>query len=417
MEFAARYQDGLVADVRDVHCVIDLAAEPVMLVLLDRGSREIVDRWSAEDVYLLHTRALELRIGNARKPPGARLAVSGIADMKGALGVLPGLAKGQRTDLWRQLRIIVPATLALAAVIVAYLYGIPLVADRLAAIVPPSWEEKVGAAAAAQIEASMTGGKGYEVCDPDPGSAANRAIARFTDAAFAGLSSPFHPTVTVIRSDIPNAFALPGGQVYYLSALIDASRTPDEFAGVLAHELGHVYYRHGMQSLIANAGTGLLVGFVLGDMTGLSVAGAVGSALIDNRFSRQSEAQADAFAADTAHRLGFSLHGLVDLLERVAQDDQFTRALALFSNHPLTDDRRRALEVLDASGAATTPAFTDAEWAAIRGMCGPPPAPAPATSAGPATPSPAEGGASGEPAPAPSSAPATWAPSSDPASP
>jgi Zn-dependent protease with chaperone function len=375
MEFSARYQDGLVAEVRDVHSVIDLAAEPVMLVVLDGTSREIIDRWPADEVYLLHTRPLELRIGNRRKPSGARLSVTGIADMQSALGVLPALRKDQRTDGWKQLRIIALATVALAAVIVAYLFGIPLIADRLAGVIPPSWETKVGDTAAAQIERTMTGGKGFIACDPDPNSPANTAIARFATAAFDGLGSPFQPIVTVVRSPVPNAFALPGGRAYYLSSMIEAERTQDEFAGVLAHELGHVYYRHGLQSLIASSSTGLLVGFVLGDMTGLSVAGAVGSALIDNRFSRQDEAQADAFAAQTAHKLGFGITGLSDLLQRVASDDAFSRALALFANHPLTDERRKALQTMSNLSSSGTPFFTDAEWSAIRNMC--PPAPPP----------------------------------------
>jgi predicted Zn-dependent protease len=249
-----------------------------------------------------------------------------------------------------------------------------LLADRLVAYFPPEWEIKIGATAAAQIEASMTEGKGYTICDTNPNSVGNRAIARFTEAAFAGLNSPFRPSVTVIRSDIPNAFALPGGQAYYLSSLIQASRSPDEFAGVLAHELGHVYYRHGMQTLIATSTTGLLVGFVLGDMTGLSVAGAIGSSLIDNRFSRQAEAQADDFAGKTAQRLGFSSKGLAELLDRVAKDDAFSKALALFSNHPLTDERRAALEAFE-NAPGLKPAFTDAEWRAIKDMCPPPPPP------------------------------------------
>lgn len=375
MEFAARYQDGLVANVRDAHCVIDLAAEPIALVVLDRTSRDIVDRWPAEDVYLLHTRSLELRMGNRRKPPGARISVTGIEDMRAALKVLPDLRNDQRADLWRQLRILVLATAALASVVFAYIFGIPLIADRLATVVPPAWESRIGETAALQIERSMTGGKGFEVCDADPNSVANSAIARFVTAVFDPLGSPFQPTVTVVRSKTPNAFALPGGRTYYLSSLIDAEQTPDEFAGVLAHELGHVYYRHGMQSLIANSATGLLVGFVLGDMTGLSVAGAVGSALIDNGFSRQDEAQADQFAGQTAHRLGFGIKGLGDLLQRVAADDNFSRAFALFSNHPLTDERRRALEAMSNLDTAGTSFFTDAEWSAIRSMCGPPPVP------------------------------------------
>ena len=375
MEFAARYTDGLAADVRDVLCVIDLAADPVALVILDAQSREVIDRWPALDVYLLHSRMMELRIANRQKPSGARLALTGINDMRSALNLLPQLAQRQRADGWAQFRILTLATVALASVIVAYLYGIPLLADRLVAYVPPSWEIKIGDTAATQIEASMTKGKGYVLCDADPNSVANLAIARFVTNVFDGLGSPFTPRVTVVRSNIPNAFALPGGRAYYLSTLIQAARTPEEFAGVLAHELGHVYYRHGMETLISTSATGLLVGFVLGDMTGISVAGAVGTSLIDNRFSRRAEAQADRFAAETAARLGYSSKGLADLLERVAQDDAFSRALALFSNHPLTDERRAALEALEAPTANPKPIFTDIEWQAIRDMCPPPPPP------------------------------------------
>ena len=375
MEFAAKYQDGVVAEIRDVICIIDLASDPVMLAILDAGTREIIDRWPAEQSYLLHTRMMELRLANRERPTGARLGVTGIEPMRTALSVLPSLAKHQRADGWKQISTLGLATAALFSVIVAYLFGIPLLADRLVTVFPPEWEIKIGDTAARQIEASLTEGKGYAICETNPNSIANKAIARFTAAAFAGLNSPFTPDVTVIQSDTPNAFALPGGKAYYLSSLIQASRDPDEFAGVLAHELGHVYYRHGMQTLIATSSTGLLVGFVLGDMTGLSVAGAIGSSLIDNRFSRQAEAQADDFAGKTAQRLNFSPAGLVDLLDRVAGDDEFSRALALFSNHPLTDERRRALEAFDIDAPGLKPAFTAEEWQAIKDMCPLPPLP------------------------------------------
>lgn len=374
MEFLARYQNGQVGDVRDVICIIDLASDPVMLAVVDATSREIIDRWPADECYLLHSRMMELRIANRARPAGARLSATGIENMKAALNVLP-LTQRQRTDNWRQVRILTLATAALVSVIVAYLFGIPLLADRLVAFFPPEWEMKIGATADAQIEASLTEGKGYVICETNPESVANKAITRFTNEAFAGLNSPFSPTVTVIRSTVPNAFALPGGRTYYLSSLIQASRSADEFAGVLAHELGHVYHRHGMQTLISTSTTGLLVGFVLGDLTGLSVAGAIGASLIDNRFSRQSEAQADSFAATTAQRLGFSPAGLVDLLDRVAKDDAFSKALALFASHPLTEERRKALEAFDTKAPGTKAAFKAEEWQAIRDMCRPPPPP------------------------------------------
>jgi Zn-dependent protease with chaperone function len=394
MEFFARYQDGGIAELRDVVCIVDLAAIPVTLVILDARTRAAVDVWVAFDVFARPARALELRLGSVGKAPGARLSVTGVENMRNARRLLPSLRHHQRHDFWKQVQIGVLATFALLSVIVAYVYGVPLLAERLVGLVPPDWEKRLGDSAAGQIEIALTDGKGFEICDTDANSMANRAISRFVDDAFAGLRSPFTPNVTVVRSDIPNAFALPGGQAYYLSALLDASQTPEEFAGVLSHELGHVYYRHAMETLISTSATGLLVGFILGDLTGISIPAAIGSALIDNRFSRNAERQADSFAAATAQRLGYSPAGLFDLLDRVAKDDAFGRALALFSNHPLTDERRAALEVLDAPVLNSRPPFSTSEWAAIKAMC---PAPPPAE----------------EPAPAPSLEP----PATEPASP
>ncbi|MCS6761462.1 MAG: M48 family metalloprotease [Candidatus Devosia symbiotica] len=88
---------------------------------------------------------------------------------------------------------------------------------------------------------------GLDICDPDPDSLANRALARFSQAAMADTSLPFSLDINVIRSEIPNTFALPGGQMFFLSALLDQAESPDKFAGVLAHEISHVAHRHGME--------------------------------------------------------------------------------------------------------------------------------------------------------------------------
>ena len=116
--------------------------------------------------------------------------------------------------------------------------------------------------------------------------------------------------------------------------------------------------------MISTAGTGALIGFILGDMTGLSVAAGLGATLIDSRFSRVSELEADRYAASVAQRLDFNPAGLADLIGR---------ALALFSTHPLTEDRKAALEILAAERpAGLEPPFSSAEWDAIRNMCGDP---------------------------------------------
>ena len=181
----------------------------------------------------------------------------------GAPEISRGLRLSDRAEAGRQMRLAVTATLALAAVISAYVYGVPVLASRLVHLVPPAWEASLGDTVAQQMETSLGG---LEICDPDPESLANRALRRFGEAAIAGTGTPFDLDIQVVRSEVPNAIALPGGKVYFFSNLLHLARTPDEFAGVLAHEIGHVVNRHGMEQLISTAGTGALIGFILGPL-------------------------------------------------------------------------------------------------------------------------------------------------------
>ena len=380
MAIAARFHDGLVADVHAVGLEFEQLGDAGTLVVRSAGDGVEMARWSAGDLYSTHGRKGELRLGANGQPDGARIVVSGDEAIARINATLPVLTQKLRAETGRQVRIAMTATVALAAVIVAYLYGVPVLASRLVALVPPSWEENLGDTVATQMEASLGELNGFRICDRDPNSVANRAIARFGAAALEGTGSPFALDINVVKSAVPNAFALPGGQVYFFSALLDQARTPDEFAGVLAHEIGHVAHRHGMEQLISTAGTGALIGFILGDMTGISVAAGLGATIIDARFSRDAERQADAFAAQVARKMDFNPAGLAELIARVGEDDDFARALALFSTHPLTDDRRAALEILSQQRpTGLEPPFTMAEWSAIRDMCNPFAANAPGT--------------------------------------
>ncbi|SHE47342.1 M48 family metallopeptidase [Devosia limi] len=370
MAIAARYHDGQTAEVHAVGLDYERQGAVGAVIIRDAATRAEMARWTSSDIFAVHGRQGELRLGASGHTDGARLVISGDRDIARIRATLPILAEKRRAETGRQLRLAALATAALASVIVAYLYGVPLLASRIVNLVPIAWERSLGDTVARQMEASLAAEAGFEVCDPDPDSAANRAIARFGAAALAGSGSPFDLDITVVRTDVPNAFALPGGKVYFFSALLERAQTPDEFAGVLAHEIGHVAHRHGMEQLISTAGTGALIGFILGDMTGVSVAAGLGATLIDSRFSRDAERQADRFAADVAKRMDFQPAGLADLLDRVGEDDDFTKAFALLNTHPLTDERRAALVDLTRERPGDVePPFTLAEWVAIRTMC------------------------------------------------
>ncbi|WP_417309090.1 M48 family metallopeptidase [Devosia sp.] len=372
MGLDARYHDGKVSKTRTVRSWLE---DDAVVIAEPAGETEI-DRWPADAIYELPGRGDELRLGANDRPPGARLVFTNAADAIGVRKMLPVLAKHQRREVGRQFRLLALGTAALGSVIAAWLIGVPLLADRIVTVVPPEWEASLGEVARQQIEGAMSEGFGLPLCDPNPQSVANRAIARFADATLEGSGSPFSARIDVVAHSMPNAFALPGGQAYFFSALLHETRSPDEFAGVMAHELGHVVYRHGMETLISTSATGLLIGFVLGDMTGLSVAGGLGAALIDTSFSRRAEREADRFAADAATRLGFDASALGELLERVAKDDASSVTFALLSSHPLTAERRETLAALAASQPPqddAAPVFSDAEWTAIKSMCGLPP--------------------------------------------
>jgi predicted Zn-dependent protease len=364
----ARYYDGHTAAPHNVTFAIGRDTDPQLMIAAPDGVQ--LDGWPLADIFEVAARADELRLGARNRPSGARLVMSGDGLVTAARKLLPDLVKQQRADRGEQLRLIGLATGALVSVIVAYMFGVPLLARNIVPLVPAQWEADLGETARQQID-QIVGFDGIAIrCDTDPDSLANRAIRSFATEVMEGTGSPFAPDIQVVYSDIPNAFALPGGSSYYFSALLAQTESPDEFAGVMAHELGHVYHRHGLEGLIESSATGLLVGFVLGDLTGLSVAGGLGAAMIDTRFSRDAERQADQFAAAAGQRMGFNPAALADLLERVAGDSHASQMLQIFSSHPLTADRRAALEAAPPAPAGRQ-VFSPDEWQAIKTMCDP----------------------------------------------
>ncbi len=346
-----------------------LAGSSAFMEICDSELGHEIAHWNVSDIYEVPSGAGELRLAANGQPPGARLVVSDPATARSVRQHLPVLKMHRKRHRGRQARLIGLITLATASVVAAYVYGVPLLASQIVNLIPPETEVSFGETIVAQLDSALEEQGGLKLCDSDSDSLANRAIARFASQALEGVATPFQINIQVADNDIPNAFALPGGHAYYFSALLEKTRTRDEFAGVMAHEIGHVVHRHGMQQLVSTAGTGLLVGFVLGDITGLSLAGGLGAALINNGFSREAEREADQFSSQVAARLGFDASAFPDLLDRISQDDEFSRALAFLSTHPLNQERRLALQASAADSAGQRPPFSDQEWAAIQTMC------------------------------------------------
>jgi Zn-dependent protease with chaperone function len=252
---------------------------------------------------------------------------------------------------------------AAVSIVTVVMLGVPLAADRLAPLVPQSFEQQIGDVAEKRINA-MFGGR---VCNQAPGQAAFTKLVSKVNAA-AGLNSPVR--AEVLASPIPNAFALPGGKVYLFNGLLARAESPDEIAGTLAHEFGHLKHRDSMRNLIYNGGSSFLIGLLFGDVTGSGAVIFTSRALVTASYSRDAESNADAFSIDVMHRLGRSPKALGELLNRIT-GKEVDKSLSILASHPLTEDRLKRMTEEDRP-ASGPPLLTAEEWSALKAICNPP---------------------------------------------
>jgi Zn-dependent protease with chaperone function len=239
-------------------------------------------------------------------------------------------------------------------------FGLPLLADRLAPLVPGALERRIGDAADGQIRV-MFGGK---TCSNPAGRAAFGKLMKEIGTA-AGIDTPVRSLV--LDTLVPNAFALPGGRVYLFSGLLTKAENPDEIAGVLAHELGHVRHRDNTRNMIYSGGTSFLIGLLFGDVTGSGALIFASRSLITASYSREAEQGADDFAIDVMHRLGRPTRPMGELIFRVT-GSQADKTLSILANHPLTEDRLKHLGDEDRP-ASGPPLLTADEWTALKAIC------------------------------------------------
>lgn len=152
-----------------------------------------------------------------------------------------------------------------------------------------------------------------------------------------------------------NAFALPGGVVVVNDGLIDATASAEELAGVLAHEVQHVELRHGLHAIVKQGGLSLAVTLLTGDASG-TLAGEVGRQLLELKFSRDAELEADATGFERLRNAGIDPAGMASFFLRL-DERRANGPPELFSTHPASERRARALrERLDEARELTAAA-------------------------------------------------------------
>ncbi len=203
--------------------------------------------------------------------------------------------------------------------------------DAAVEAAPFSVDETLGEAAAGAMD------MGPEVTD----ERVTAAIDAIVDRLARGVETlPGKPAVTwkvrVVRNEVINAFALPGGHLTVFTGLIDAAESPEMVAGVLAHEMAHVTERHGLRRIGQSLGFFAALQLVLGDASALSrIAKEVLTAASVNAYSRDQEIEADLVGVRFLHAAQVDPNGLREFF-RVLKEEHgdVPDALEWLSTHP-----------------------------------------------------------------------------------
>ena len=138
-----------------------------------------------------------------------------------------------------------------------------------------------------------------------------------------------------------NAFALPGGTIVIHTGLIEATKRPEELAGVIAHEIQHVELRHSIRGMVKDLGLRGLWAAATGDLGGTLI-GEAALQLTSLKFSRDDESEADFDGFDSLVSANIDPSGMPAFFKTMSEQAA-DAPVAFISTHPLSEDREQEL--------------------------------------------------------------------------
>lgn len=260
----------------------------------------------------------------------------------------------------------VAATLAL---VMAGYYGVPALAEKTAPLVPAGLDRRMGDAVDMQVRSSLDTrnlGEGFECGAADGEKQGRAALEKMVGRLARAAVPPMTLRVTVVRRDEPNAIALPGGQIYVFQGLIAKAVNPDEIAGVIAHEIGHVAHRDGTKAVLQASGLSFLFGMLLGDFVGGGAVVFTARKVLQSSYTREAETAADAYAAMLMNRAQGDVRALGTLLTRIGGAHE--PGIRILLDHPETKARVEALNRMPQT-RTIVPFLNPGEFAALKRIC------------------------------------------------
>jgi Zn-dependent protease with chaperone function len=248
---------------------------------------------------------------------------------------------GNRKELNRRLKITIWVLGGFAGLAVGITVFCSLAVRLLVSKIPPKFEQDLGASFFAEIQQDET-------------FVTNSAMQARLDQAAAPLlavipTNRLNLQLFIIEEPEPNAFSMPGGYVVFTTGLLELLNTPEQVAGVMAHEIAHVTEKHMFRQVISSFGPVLLIELLCESGSGrASTVGAASSLLIVKGFSQEYEFEADEVGWKSLLAAKVNPRGMIEMLSKLKEYEDKQKDLDVlpgaFSSHPATAKRIRKLE-------------------------------------------------------------------------
>lgn len=242
--------------------------------------------------------------------------------------------KKDRTREWGRNLLILAGVLGL--LVLAYFLIVPWLSEKMASTV------------SVQTEAQF-GNSVYDALDLS--SQEDHRASAIINEFFSTLKVPSQYTIqiTVVKGDVVNAFALPGGRIVVYTALLKEIETYPELAALLSHEFTHVNNQHATKSIFRQLGSRIFLSLLFGKF------GSVTSIMVDQAdklksltYSRKLEKEADMEGLSLLKERKIDPAGFVSLFRHLKSSGPASSTPEFLGSHP--DINRRIAYIRDASG-------------------------------------------------------------------
>lgn len=207
-----------------------------------------------------------------------------------------------------------------------YIYVIPWFGEKSVAIIPESYDDKLGSTF---VEQSLL----FSEVDSDK----TKSLNAFAKELQLNNTKPLH--FIYVNEDVVNAFALPNGTIVVYSGIVNKMKNYDELVALLGHESAHVNERHSMKMLCRNLSGYIFISAILGDANGvMAIIGDNVNSLQSLSFSRKFEEEADLKGFQIVTQNKVDPKGMSNLFKRLESNGSMSIPQFL-SSHPITKER------------------------------------------------------------------------------